>query len=215
MFLIDVLGMSGDDVVTIQEKLPPEFYLRDARVVARELLGKELVRESPDGAASGIIVETEAYLGVADRASHAFGGRRSRRTAIMYEAGGRAYVYLIYGMYWCLNVTTREAGTPECVLVRALQPVAGIDLMRRRRQAEGKRPAELTNGPGKLCRALAIDGSLYGEELSGDLLFIRDRPPSAPEEVGTSPRVNIGYAGEAAHHEWRYYLKNNPCVSRP
>jgi DNA-3-methyladenine glycosylase len=198
----------------VPEKLPPEFYLRDARVVARELLGKELVRESPEGAASGIIVETEAYLGVADRASHAFGGRRSRRTAIMYEAGGRAYVYLIYGMYWCLNVTTREAGTPEAVLIRALQPVEGIDLMRRRRQAEGKRPTELANGPGKLCRALAIDGSLYGEELCGDLLFIRDRALPTGAEVGASPRVNIGYAGEAAHHEWRYYLKGNPCVSK-
>ena len=196
------------------QKLPREFYLRDTRLVARELLGKELVRESPEGTSSGIIVETEAYLGIPDRASHAFGGRRSRRTAIMYEEGGRAYVYLIYGMYWCLNVTVREAETPECVLIRALQPVAGIDLMRRRRHAEGKRVAELASGPGKLCRALGIDGSLYGEDLCGDLLYVRDLPLLAATEVAASPRVNIGYAGEAVHHEWRYFIKGNPCVSR-
>jgi len=196
------------------EKLPRAFYLRDARTVARELLGKELVRESPEGSASGIIVETEAYLGVPDRASHAFGGKRSRRTAVMYEAGGRAYVYLIYGMYWCLNVTCREEETPECVLIRALQPFTGVELMARRRHAEGKRPAALANGPGKLCRALRIDGALYGEDLRGDVLYILDRPLPEDAEIAASPRVNIGYAGEAVHHEWRYFLKGNPCVSR-
>ena len=95
------------------KKLSRDFYLRDAREVARDLLGKELVHENPEGTASGIVVETEAYLGVVDRASHAFGGRPSRRTTVMYEEGGRAYLYFIYGMYWCLNVTTREVGTPE------------------------------------------------------------------------------------------------------
>ena len=197
------------------EKIPREFYLRDARAVARDLLGQELVRVSPEGTASGIIVETEAYLGVADRASHAYGGRLSRRTAIMYEEGGRAYVYLIYGMYWCLNFTTRGTGTPEAVLIRALQPTAGIDLMRMRRHAPAaSRPAELANGPGKLCRALGIDGSLYGADLCGDILFVRERTPVAPEEVAVAPRVNIDYAGEAAHHELRYYLRGNPCVSK-
>src|SRR5512136_1539417 len=116
-------------------KLPREFYLRDTREVAMDLLGKELVRESPEGTASGIIVETEAYLGMSDPASHAFGGKQSRRTAVMFEEGGRAYIYLIYGMYWCLNITTRGAGKPECVLVRALEPATGLDLMRLRRHA--------------------------------------------------------------------------------
>lgn len=201
---------------TTGKTLPREFYLRDAREVARDLLGKELVRESPEGVTSGIIVETEAYMGVADRASHAFGGKLSRRTAIMYEDGGRAYVYLIYGMYWCLNITAREAGTPECVLIRALQPVMGLDLMRSRRHSvAGKRPANLTNGPGKLCLALGIDGSLYGEDLCGNVLFVRERPPTDQEEIAASPRVNIDYSGEAKHHEWRYSLKGNPFVSRP
>jgi len=197
------------------KKLPREFYLRDAREVARDLLGKELVRNSAEGAASGIIVEAEAYLGIADRASHAFGGRPSRRTAIMYEEGGRAYIYFIYGMYWCLNFTTRDAGIPEAVLIRALQPVEGMDLMRRRRPAVGKRAADLTNGPGKLCLAMGIDGSLYGEDLCGNLLYVRERLAVSPEEIAASPRINIAYAGEAVPHEWRYYLKGNPFVSRP
>ncbi len=201
---------------TMGRTLPREFYLRDAREVARDLLGKELVRESAEGVTSGIIVETEAYMGVSDRASHAFGGKLSRRTAVMYEEGGRAYIYLIYGMYWCLNITAQGAGTPECVLIRALQPITGLDLMRRRRHAAaGKRLADLTNGPGKLCLALAIDGSLYGEDMCGDVLFVRERPPADPEKIAASPRVNIDYAGKAVHHEWRYFLKGNPCVSRP
>jgi DNA-3-methyladenine glycosylase len=183
--------------------------------VARDLLGKELVRESSEGAASGIIVETEAYLGVADRASHAFGGKMSRRTAIMYDEGGRAYLYFIYGMHWCLNVTTREAGTPEAVLIRAIQPILGLDLMRSRRHIKENRPADLGNGPGKLCQALGIDGSLYGEDLCGEVLFIREGLTVDPAEIAVSPRVNIAYAQEAIHHEWRYSLRGNPFVSRP
>jgi DNA-3-methyladenine glycosylase len=198
-----------------REKLPRQFYLRDTREVARDLLGKELVRESPEGVTSGIIVETEAYLGIDDRASHAFGGRASRRTAVMYEEGGRAYTYLIYGMYWCLNLTTREQGVPEAVLIRALEPVAGIDLMRQRRQTAGKRAADLAGGPGKLCRALAIDGSLYGEDLGGSRLYVREGIAVPPDMISSSPRVNIAYAGEAVHHEWRYFIKGNPAVSRP
>ncbi|HLO26046.1 MAG TPA: DNA-3-methyladenine glycosylase [Geobacteraceae bacterium] len=196
-------------------KLPREFYLRDARTVARELLGQELVHVSSEGVASGFIVETEAYLGVVDRASHAFGDRRSRRTAVMYEEGGRAYIYLIYGMYWCLNFTVQGVGTPEAVLIRALQPVTGIDLMAKRRNSDGKRPADLANGPGKLCRALGIDGSLYGEDLCGNVLFVRQRPLVSPGEIAVVRRVNVDYAGEDAHREWRFYLKGNPCVSRP
>jgi DNA-3-methyladenine glycosylase len=199
---------------TVHKTLSREFYLLDTREVARELLGKELVRVSPEGTTSGLIVETEAYLGVGDRASHAFGNRVSRRTAIMYEEGGRAYIYLIYGMYWCLNITTQSVGIPECVLIRALQPLAGLDLIRRRRHAgTDKPPATLSNGPGKLCLALGIDGSLYGEDLCGDVLFVREHTQLCPEEIASSPRVNIDYAEEAIHHEWRYYLKGNPFVS--
>lgn len=195
-------------------RIPRSFYLRDTCDVARDLLGKELVRVHPEGTASGIIVETEAYRGVADRASHAFGGRLSRRTAVMFEEGGLAYVYLIYGMYWCLNLTTRKAGVPECVLIRALEPLTGMELMYRRRNIGGRKPCSLTNGPGKLCRALSIDGSLYGADLSGDTLFVRERPLPPGAEIAATKRINIDYAEEAVHHEWRYILKGNPCVSR-
>ena len=194
--------------------LPREFYLRDTRVVARDLIGREVVRLSPEGPISGVIVETEAYLGVSDRASHAYGGKKGKRTASMYEEGGRAYVFLIYGMYWCLNITTREAGVPEAVLIRALQPVTGVDLMRRRRLIAGKSLEPLTNGPGKLCIAMGIEGSMNGEDLCGDLLFVREGLAVSPEEVISTPRVNIDYAGAAVHHEWRYLLKGSPFVSR-
>ena len=194
--------------------LPHEFYMRDTCDVARDLLGKELVRVHPEGTVSGVIVETEAYRGVADKASHAFGGRLSRRTAIMFEEGGFAYVYLIYGMYWCLNITTRESGVPECVLIRALEPLAGIDLMFSRRNIPGKKACRLTNGPGKLCRALAIDGSLYGADICGGTLFVQDRQLQDSAEIMATKRINIAYAEEAVHHEWRYFLKGHPCVSR-
>lgn len=193
--------------------LPRTFYMRDTCDVARDLIGKELVRVNPDGTASGIIVETEAYLGITDRASHAFGGRLSRRTAIMFGEGGFAYVYLIYGMYWCLNMTTGPAGTPECVLIRALEPLTGTDLMYSRRKLTGKKACALTNGPGKLCRALAIDASLYGADLCGETLFVRECGTVAGE-IAASKRMHIDYAEEAVHHEWRYFLKGHPCVSR-
>lgn len=194
-------------------KLPREFYLRDAREVARELLGKELVCVSPEGIASGVIVETEAYLGEIDRASHVFGGRKTKRTAVLYEGGGRTYVYLIYGMYWCLNITAGPAGTPNCALVRALQPLEGVDLMRRRRRIAGTSLVPLTNGPGKLCRALGIDGSLYGEDVCGGILFVREAGMQPDVKISASPRVNINYAGEDSLRDWRYFLDGNPFVS--
>ena len=195
--------------------IPRSFYLRETCDVARDLLGKELVRVHPEGTASGVIIETEAYRGVDDKASHAFGGRPSRRTAVMFEEGGFAYVYLIYGMYWCLNITTREQGVPECVLIRALEPLTGLDLIHRRRNIGNRKQCALTNGPGKLCRALAIDGSLYGADLSGGILYVRERQLPEGAEVAATRRINIDYAEEAAHHEWRYYIKNHPCLSRP
>ncbi len=204
------------DEMTTARGLTREFYLRDAREVAHELLGKELVRESPEGRVSGRIVEAEAYLGTADRASHAFGGRPSRRTAILCAEGGRAYVHLISGVYWCLNITAREEGVAHSVLIRALEPLEGIDLMRRRRQVgPGLSVTRLADGPGKLCRALGVDGSLYGADLCGDVLYVRNRPSLSPDEIGAAPRVNVAYAGEAAGYEWRYFIRKNPCVSRP
>lgn len=194
--------------------LPRSFYLRDALSVARDLLGKELVHHSPEGTASGIIVEAEAYRGALDAASHARGGVPTGRTRIMYEEGGHAYVYFIYGMYWCLNVTTREKGVAEGVLIRALEPRQGIGLMRsRRRIRPGKKDVELANGPGKLCAALGIDGTLYGADLCSDTLFLREPEDKAEFAVGTSPRRHVDYAGEAKDYPWRFFIVGNRCVS--
>lgn len=194
--------------------LPRSFYLRDTREVARDLLGKELVRVSPAGTTSGIIVETEAYSGLIDPACHAYGERRSARTEIMFHEGGRAYVYLIYGMYHCLNLTTGPEGTPDCVLIRALEPREGIDLMRLRRNLAHPSPRLLTNGPGKLCQSMAIDRTLYGADLCGDILFVQEGGDFSTEEIGTSPRINIEYAGHARDFDWRFFIRGNPFVSR-
>jgi DNA-3-methyladenine glycosylase len=160
-------------------KLPRAFYTRgDAVAVARELLGSLLVARARDGRrVSGIIVETEAYRGPEDRASHAYGGRRTRRTETMYAPGGTAYVYFVYGMYHQFNVVTNVADVPHAVLVRALEPVEGVDLMRRRRG--GVAPPELTSGPGRLCIALGIDRRLYGADLRGERICSR-RPARPP-----------------------------------
>ena len=196
------------------KKLPKKFYLReDTLEVARDLLGKLLVVPDENGSrVSGRIVETEAYLGEADRAAHSFGGRRTQRTEITYGEGGTAYVFFIYGMYDQFNVVTGAKGTPHVVLVRALEPVEGIEVMRERRA--GRKDTELTNGPGKLCMALGIDRSLYGEGLRGPRIWIEDAPPVPEEHIEISKRVGIDYAGEYAHKPWRYYERENPFVSR-
>lgn len=156
------------------KKLPPEFYLQDTVQVARQLIGKLLVRRVEGQTLSAIICETEAYTGFSDKACHSYKGS-SPRTRIMFEAGGRAYVYLIYGMYSCLNVTTREEGVPEAVLIRAASPVEGIERMMQLRQS--KKPIKslkentLLSGPGRLCDALAITREQNGLSLCGDELL--------------------------------------------
>ena len=135
------------------DRLPREFYQRPAEEVARDLLGRELVSTVDGRLASGVVVETEAYLGIAYSACHAAGGRRTARTESLYRAGGHAYVYLVYGLHWCLNITTGPPDEPTCVLIRALEPLAGIEAIRERRPVKDER--RLTDGPGKLCQALA------------------------------------------------------------
>src|SRR6266498_3038614 len=196
-------------------KLPREFYTRsNVLTVARELLGKLLVVPARDGKRiSGIIVETEAYRGPQDRASHAYGGRRTDRTRTMYEIGGTAYVYFVYGMYYQFNVVTNVTDIPHAVLVRALEPVEGIELMRTRRR--GRSDQRLTNGPGKLCIALGIDRALDRADLLGDRVWIEKGtwriPPSA---IASGPRIGIDYAGAWAAMPWRFWIGNNPFVSR-
>ena len=195
------------------EKLPHDFYLQDTVTVARALLGCALWRKRGRELLGARLVEAEAYLGANDQASHARRGLRSARNASMYLEGGHAYVYFTYGMHWCLNVVTQEADTAEAVLLRAAEPLRGIESMRKRRP-KAKRELDLMNGPGKLCSALDIDGRLDGDPLDGNRLFL-----SAPErpiddsEIAISRRVGVDGAGEAAIWPLRFYLRGNRYVS--
>lgn len=193
------------------EKLKREFYLQDGLTLAQNLLGKILVHHGPDGITKGRIVETEAYMGPEDAAAHSYKNRPSQRTNIQYGPGGFAYVYLIYGMYHCLNVVANAPGNPEVALIRALEPVAGIELMEARRG--GKTGRALTNGPGKLCQAMAIDKGCHELDLCGDILYIMEDAVAEPFEILTSRRINIDYAGEAADYPWRFLLRDNAYVS--
>ena len=191
-------------------KLDRKFYLRDGLTVAKDLIGKKLVHNSAEGLTAGIIVEVEAYLGKIDAAAHSFKGRTAR-TEITFGEGGFAYIYLIYGKNICMNVVANAAEIPDAVLIRALQPVDGVNLMIRRRHKNNLR--ELCNGPGKLTQAMAITKNHYGADLCGDELFIETAEDFQPEIVAT-PRINIDYAGDAANFLWRFIQKNNRYVSK-
>lgn len=196
-------------------KLPLEFYLRsDVLLIARQLLGCRLVVSGPDGARlSGRIVETEAYMGPTDKASHAYGNRRTPRTETMFQTGGRAYVYFIYGMYYQFNVVTAPAEIPHAVLLRALEPLEGIERMRALRPV--KRDRDLTSGPGKLCRALGLDRSFNNESLIGERVWIEAADEKvSPQKVASGPRIGIDYAAEYREKPWRFWIKENPFVSR-
>jgi len=199
----------------IRRKLPREFYTRaSVLTVARQLLGQVLVVPTQDGRrVSGIIVETEAYRGPQDRASHAYGGRRTNRTETMYQVGGTVYVYFVYGMYYQFNVVTNVEEIPHAVLVRALEPVEGIELMQRRRH--GQSGHNLTNGPGKLCSALGIDRKLDRADLLGDHVWIEEGESRIPHSaVASGPRIGIDYAGEWVDKPWRFWIRDTPFLSR-
>jgi DNA-3-methyladenine glycosylase len=188
--------------------LPASFYDRPTELVARELLGAILEHKSEDGVASGRIVETEAYLGPDDPACHAVAGR-TERTWHLHGPPGVAYVYFVYGVHWCFNAVTREEGHGSAVLVRAIEPVGGLSLMRTRRGT--RRDVDLTNGPGKLCQALGIDGALDGTRLDRGSLRILAGPPVDEAGVEVTPRIGITRAAE-----WplRWLVRGNPYVSQ-
>ncbi len=192
---------------------PRAFYDRDTVQVAKDLLGAYLVRELDGHLLVGRIVETEAYVGMDDRASHASVGR-TRRNAVMFGPPGYAYVYVIYGIHHCLNVVTEREGFPAAVLIRAVEPVQGVDIMRRLR---GGRPdRELTNGPGKLCQALGIDLRLYGHDLcAGEHLWIAPGALKSDESIVQGPRVGVQGDKRALTVPWRFAIKGHPYVSRP
>jgi DNA-3-methyladenine glycosylase len=195
-------------------KLARDFYTRpDVVAVARRLLGRLLVVPARGGRrVSGIIVETEAYRGPADRASHAYGGRRTLRTETMYAVGGTAYVYFVYGMYHQFNVVTNVADVPHAVLVRALEPVEGLELMRRRRGRGAD--VTLTSGPGKLCIALGIDRRLDRADLLGERIWLEEGRPVRAADIAAGPRVGIDYAEAWVDRPWRFWIRGNPFVSR-
>lgn len=199
--------------------LPVAFYRRPAAEVAPQLLGRYLVRRIAGGRRVVRIVETEAYLGAPDRASHARGGHRSERVESLYLPGGYAYVYFIYGMHHCLNAVTGSRDLGSAVLIRAGEPVEGTDAMAADRGLAGRpRPGDLAGGPGKLCQALAVDRALDGTPLyRGPLTVTEGDPvdPEDPEAVATGPRIGVAYAGEAAAWPLRFALRGNPHVSRP
>lgn len=194
--------------------LPSAFYERPTLRVARSLLGKILVHQDPSGLTAGRIVEVEAYRGPEDRAAHTAGGRRTARNEVMWGPAGRLYVYFTYGMHHCCNVVTRPAGSPEAVLLRALEPVAGIAVMRRRRGARPNLPvAVLARGPGNLCRAMAIDRRFDGCDLLDGPIVILDAAPIRSAAIAASPRIGVAYAGDHAQRPWRFFVHDSPAVS--
>ncbi len=197
---------------SVKRRLPQEFYLRDTKRVARDLLGKRLVRIHNNTRLAGIIVETEAYLGVKDPAAHTYGGRITERNKVMWGEGGSAYVYFVYGMHFCLNAVTRWAGQPEAVLIRAVQFTEGLDLIKNFREISEEK--QLGNGPAKLCQALNITRNLNGVSLVQSDLFIEDGDLIRNSQIICRPRVGIDYAKEAKHWPLRFYIKNNEFISK-
>ena len=190
--------------------LDRSFYARPVLTVARECIGKILVRKLGSRWLAGRIVETEAYRGPEDRAAHSFGGRRTARTEVMFGPPGHAYLFLIYGMHWNFNIVTGREGEPHAVLVRALEPLLGTDLMAKNRGLLERSPA-LTNGPGKLCQALGLDRAQYGADLCRGALFLAGAPP---RQVARSTRIGIEYAGIWANKPWRFYDPKSQHISK-
>lgn len=200
-------------------KLKREFYSRDTITVAKELLGKVLVHNYNGQLLKGKIVETEAYLGLKDKAAHSYGGRKTKRVEVMYGPAGIAYVYFIYGMYYCFNIVTQEEGIPEAVLIRGIEPIENIDLMAINRfnkpykELTKYQKKNLTNGPGKLCMALNITKEVHnGLDLCGDILYLEEGNGENFNIVETT-RIGIDYAEEAKYFPYRFYIEGNPYVS--
>jgi DNA-3-methyladenine glycosylase len=193
-------------------KVQRDFYAQPVLEVARQCIGKLLVSRIAEGEVAGRIVEAEAYRGPQDLAAHSAHGL-TKRTSAMFGPPGHAYIYLLYGVSWALNLVAASEGEPHAVLIRALEPVRGLELMAQRR---GK-PAtsrELTNGPGKVTQALGITGTLYGADLCGDQLFLEEAQ-HLTGRIGRSRRINVDYAGLWADKLWRFYERGNRYISVP
>jgi DNA-3-methyladenine glycosylase len=181
--------------------------------LAKKLLGMELIHEDQEGITSGIIVETEAYLGPEDRAAHSFGNRRTPRTEVMFHEAGTIYTYFIYGMHVCFNIVAGPVDKPEAILIRAIQPVKGLDIMKQRRIGVTKE-VQLTNGPGKLSKSMGFTLEHSGQKMNKCGISINHGIEVQHNEIEAGPRVGIHYAQEAVHFPYRFWIKNNPYVSR-
>lgn len=201
-------------IPTRRDRLGNGFFCgTDTVRIAKETLGKLLVVPDTNGRrVSGMIVEVEAYLGVSDKAAHSYGGRRTARNEVTYGPGGKVYVFFVYGMYHQLNFVVGPTGHPHVILIRALEPVEGIEVMRQRR---GKmKDKNLTSGPGKLCIALDIDRSLNGASLNGDKIWLENHMTIRSDAIVAGKRIGIDYAAEDADRPFRFWLDGNEYVSR-
>lgn len=194
------------------KKLNLSFYQRPTEIVAKELLGKKLVRIYKGQRISGIITEVEAYLGAKDKACHSYGNRRTPRTATMFLPGGHSYIYFIYGMYHCFNVVTEKKEIPEAVLIRALEPSEGIHFMQKWRSK--KLPKDLTTGPGKLAQALQLTKDLNALSLNSENLFLENHSSIKDSQIIKRPRIGVDYAEEHAQWPLRFYIKDNSYISK-
>ncbi|MFD4929802.1 DNA-3-methyladenine glycosylase [Peribacillus butanolivorans] len=189
--------------------LPSEFYQQPTLVLAKSLLGCLLVKETSEGIASGFIVETEAYMGPEDRAAHSFGNRRTKRTEVMFGKSGMIYTYVMH-THTLVNVVSGGLDKPEAILIRAVEPYSGLELMHERRGLADFR--KLTNGPGKLSKALGITMADYGQPFTKPPLYLASG--KKPEHISSGPRIGIGNSGEAKDYPWRFWVTDNPFISR-
>lgn len=197
-------------------KLPLSYYYnQDVLFLAQDLLGKVLFTEINGEIAAGIIVETEAYNGISDKASHAYGGRRTDRTETLYNQGGISYVYLCYGIHHLFNVVTSVENDPHAVLVRAVEPLIGKEIMELRRNMPASKAA-ISSGPGSAAKALGIDRSFNKKDLNGNEIWIEDHGIQYPsDDIVAGPRIGVAYAQEDALLPWRFFVKGNKYVSKP
>jgi len=194
-------------------KLSKKFYTRrDVSLIAKELIGKKLFTTINGETSGGIIVETEAYSGAIDRASHAFPVKKTKRTEVMFKEGGHAYVYLCYGIHKLFNIVTNIEGQPDAVLIRAIEPTLGLDIIKLRRK-ENNIAKRLSSGPGNVSNALGIELLHYGMSLLGDVIWL-ENSGQQDFQIKSTKRIGVDYAGEDALRLWRFYMKNNPWVSK-
>lgn len=186
------------------------FFSHQAVYVAKNILGDYLILKNKKHTLIGKIVETEAYLGISDDASHSFGGKVTPRNKITYEKGGLIYVYLIYGKFWCFNLTVSKKGDPQTVFIRAIEPIRGIEVMKRKRSLKDIK--KLTSGPCRWTQSFSIDKSFLGEDITADKIFI-SHIPNKKINIVKAKRVGIDYASESKNLPLRFYIKDNPFVT--